>query len=83
MVFISDWQYDRWWLTFDDSNSTSILVSGWDLVTEDQEPINTTYLFPPADAEGMLQKLLNVHKLKLSLVFIFQQTVHWFLATSY
>ena len=55
----SDWKYDRWWLTLENSNNASILVSGWDLVTEDQDPINTTYLFPPADAEGMLQKLLN------------------------
>ena len=54
MFCFLDWWYDTWWFTADDSSvdSINILVSGWDVDIQEEDPVNMTYPFPVADSVG-------------------------------
>ena len=49
---ISEWQYDFFKLSTKSFKGTKILVSGWNMIVEYQEPIKTSFIFPPAKARG-------------------------------
>ena len=49
---ISEWQYDFFRFSTTPFKGTKILVSGWNMIVEYQEPIKTSFVFPPAEAIG-------------------------------
>ena len=52
LISLLAWQYDIWRFTSKPFNGTKVLVSGWNMITQYQPPIDTSFLFPAAGSIG-------------------------------
>ena len=61
-ISVLAWQFDIWKFTTKPFNGTNVLVSGWNVITYHQPPINTTCLFPAGGSKGTLTTCSKVHR---------------------